>query len=82
MGGTTDMEKKREDLISEKRKKLLQRLVEELSREDTDLYYKPTAEIAFIIKSYIDDKTKLSVEERKLLEPLSQHDIQVVLSLH
>ena len=76
------MEERREDLISEKRKKLLQRLVEELSREHTDFYYKPTTEIAFMLKNYIDDKTKLSVEERKLLEPLSQHDIQVVLSLH
>ena len=76
------MEEKRADLISEKRKKLLQRLVEELSREHVDFYYKPTTEIAFILKSYIDDKTKLSVEERKLLEPLSQQDIQVLLSLH
>ena len=61
------MEEKREDLISEKRKKLLQRLVEELSREHIDFYYKSTAEIAFVLKNYIDDKTKLSVEERKLL---------------
>ena len=76
------MEERREDLISEKRKKLLQRLVEELSRARADFYYKPTTEIAFILKNYIDDKTKLSVEERMLLEPLSQHDIQVVLSLH
>ena len=76
------MEEKRADLISEKRKKLLQRLVEELSREHVDFYYKPTTEIAFMLKNYIDDKTNLSVEERKLLEPLSQYDIQVVLSLH
>ena len=76
------MEDKREDLISEKRKKLLRRLLEELSREHADFYYKPTAEIAFILKNYIDDKTKLSVEEKNLLEPLSEHDIQVVLSLH
>ena len=76
------MEERREDLISEKRKKLLQSLLEELSREHPDFYYKPTTEIAFILKNYVDDKTKLSVEERQLLEPLSQHDIQVVLSLH
>ena len=76
------MEERREDLISEKRRKLLQRIVEELGQEHPDFYYKPTTEIAFILKNYIDDKTKLSVEERKLFEELSQHDIQVLLSLH
>ena len=76
------MEEKREDLVSEQRKKLLHRLVEELSRENVDLYYKPTTEIASVLKNYIDDKTKLSVEERKLLEPLSRYDIQLLLSLH
>jgi len=76
------MHEKDEETTAEKQKKLLQRLVEELSRENADLYYQPTTEIAFILKNHIDDKTKLSAEERKLLEPLSRYDIQLLLSLH
>ena len=71
-----------EELTSTKQKKLLQRLVEELSREDSNFYYQPTSEIAFALKKRIDDKTTLTAEETKLLEPLSRHDIQVILSLH
>ena len=76
------MQEKHEELTSEKQKKLLQQLVERLSQENIDLYYQPTTEIAFVLKNYIDDKTKLTAEERKLLEPLSRYDIQLLLSLH
>ncbi len=76
------MQEKDEETTAEKQKKLLQRLVEELSRENADLYYQPTTEIAFVLKNHIDDRTKLSAEERKLLKPLSRYDIQLLLSLH
>ncbi|MEM9667730.1 MAG: hypothetical protein AAF950_02300 [Pseudomonadota bacterium] len=75
------MEEKRKDLDAEKQKKLLHRLVEELSKSHMDFYYRSTSEVAFLLKSYIDGEAKLSVEEKALLSSLSQKDIQLKLSL-
>ena len=76
------MEEKRKNLESEKQKRLLQRLVGELSHSRQDFYYRSTSEIAFLIKGYISGDANLSVEERGLLAPLSESDIQIRLSLH
>ncbi|MGD1887601.1 MAG: hypothetical protein ACFB01_10870 [Cohaesibacteraceae bacterium] len=73
---------KRKDLDSEKQKKLLQRLVEQLSQTDPDLYYRPTSQIALLLKTYIDGDARLLADERTLLQHLSQRDIEVLLSLH
>jgi hypothetical protein len=81
MWGSTTMSEK-EELTSERQKKLLLRLVEELSLENGDFYYQPTSEIASALKTRIDDKTNLTSEELKLLESLSRNDIQMLLSLH
>lgn len=76
------LEEKRKDLDSEKRKKLLQRLVAELSRSHFDFYYRPTSEIALLLKDYIAKDAKLNQEETALMEGLSHRDIEVLLSLH
>jgi hypothetical protein len=76
------LQDRREDLDSEKRKKLLQRLVSELSREHPDLYYQPASEIARQIRSDIACGTKLNADERALMDRLSQRDIEMLLSLH
>ncbi|MEM7520734.1 MAG: hypothetical protein AAF307_06820 [Pseudomonadota bacterium] len=76
------LEEKRQDLESEKQKKLLQRLVAELSREQPDLYYRSTAEIASQIRTYAAGDAKLINDEKALLKDLSQRDIEVLLSLH
>ncbi|MEM9130022.1 MAG: hypothetical protein AAGA97_09920 [Pseudomonadota bacterium] len=76
------LEEKRKDLDSEKQKKLLQRLVEELSHRDTDFYYRSTSEIAASLKGYIDVDAQLITEEKALLAKLTQRDIEVILSLH
>lgn len=76
------MEEKRQDLDSEKQKKLLERLVSELSREHIDFYYRPTSDIAFAIQKHIKDGAKLTQEEHALLERLEPRDIQILLSLH
>lgn len=76
------LQDKRKDLDSEKQKRLLHRLVEELSAAEPDLYYRPTSEIAAVLKKHIDTDSGLHTEEKKLLEKLTQRDIQVVLSLH
>ncbi|MEM8775090.1 MAG: hypothetical protein AAGF53_08650 [Pseudomonadota bacterium] len=76
------LEEKRKDLDSEKQKRLLQSLVEELSRTEMDFYYRPTSEIAAYLNTYIDEGAKLSVDEKALLQRLTQRDIEVLLSLH
>ncbi|MEM6460365.1 MAG: hypothetical protein AAF724_00450 [Pseudomonadota bacterium] len=73
---------KRKDLDSERQKRLLQRLLGRLSRSETDLYYRPTSEIASRMVDYIDGEAELLVEEKALLKRLSQRDIEVLLSLH
>ncbi|MEM6412708.1 MAG: hypothetical protein AAF683_14370 [Pseudomonadota bacterium] len=76
------MEEKRKDLDAEKQKRLLERLVGELSRSNIDLYYQSTSEVAFLLRKYIDKDAKLSVEEQGLLKPLSEYDIQLRLGLN
>ncbi|MEM7438236.1 MAG: hypothetical protein AAF393_01460 [Pseudomonadota bacterium] len=76
------LHEKRKDLDSEKQKALLRRLVAELSGMDPDFYYRPTAEIAQAIKTYISGSAKLVQEERALLDKLSVRDVEVLLSLH
>ncbi|MEM7058520.1 MAG: hypothetical protein AAF557_13075 [Pseudomonadota bacterium] len=73
---------KKRDLDSEKQKRLLERMIAEVSRSHADLYYQPTAEIARHIRKYIDDTAELNANERELLANLSVHDIRVLLSLH
>ena len=76
------LEDKIVDLVSQKQKKLLERLVGELSKVNPDLYYQPTSQIARQLKQYIDGEAKLYQEERELMEPLGQRDIELLLSLH
>ena len=76
------LQDKRKDLDSEKQKELLRRLLAELSQKEPDFYYRPTNEIAALIKRYVDDGAQLNAEERGLLARLTQRDIQVLLSLH
>lgn len=72
----------RADLDGEKQKRLLTKLLSDLSATDSDLYYKSTNEIAVEIRNYIDDGAKLMAEDKALLDRLSQRDIEVLLSLH
>lgn len=76
------LEEKIADLASQKQKKLLQRLVGELSKSNPELYYQATSEVARALKLHIDGEAKLFQEERELLQVLSQRDIEVLLSHH
>jgi hypothetical protein len=78
----TMLRDKRKDLDAEKQKRLLHRLVAELSHSDPDLYYRSTSEIAFRLKEYIDGEADLSEEEDALLMRLSRRDIEILLSLN
>ena len=76
------LEEKRVDLDAEKQKRLLQRMVNDLTRESADIYYQPTSEIARIIRAQGDAAEGLNADELALLRNLSQRDIEVLLSLH
>lgn len=71
-----------EDLIAEKQRRLLQRLVEELSKSNPELYYQPTSQIARELAQHIAEGTGLIHEERELLQQLDQRGIEMLLSLH
>ena len=76
------MEEKRADLRSERQRKLLQTLVEELGRVHPQFYYLSTIEVARALKSYIAEEAQLTQDDRALLDGLKPDDIQILLGLH
>lgn len=72
----------RKDLDSERQKKLLYRILDDLTRSRPDLYYQSTSEIARQIAETIRTGGRLSADDRALLKKLSQRDIEVLLSLN
>lgn len=76
------LQEKRKDLDGERQKTLLNRLVSQLSRTEHDLYYGSASDVARRLERYIASEAIISVEDRALLKPLSQRDIQVLLSLN
>lgn len=76
------LQEKRKDLDGERQKRLLQKLVGELSRAHPEMYYLPTSEIALQIQAHIARGGGVSAEDRALLQRLSLRDIEVLLSLH
>ena len=76
------MEEKHNDLIHSKQKAIINRIVDEVSASHPSFYYLPTSQIAAEVKCYIQQPGKLSKEEQLLLKPLSQRDIQILLSFH
>ncbi|WP_424927749.1 hypothetical protein [Amaricoccus tamworthensis] len=75
------LQEKKSETDGEKRKVLLQRIMEDLSRESPEFYYQSTSEVARLVHAQIDSG-RLNADERKLLEPLTIRDIEVLLSLH
>lgn len=76
------LQDKRKDLDSERQKRILFRLVNELSQLSPDLYYRSTSEIAACLEKYIRRGAKLSTDDRALMARLGRRDIEVLLSLH
>ncbi len=72
----------RKDLESERQKKLLRRVLEDLTKSRPDLYYQSTSEIARQIAELIRTGGHLSADDRALLQKLSQRDIAIMLSLN
>ena len=47
------LEEKRRDLESERTKRLLMVIVEELSKSELDFYYRSTSDVALLLQSHI-----------------------------
>ena len=76
------LQDKKSETDAEKQKALLRRLVTEVSRESPDLYYQSTSQVARLIRDHIKNGRTLNADERKVMEPLSSRDLEVLLSLH
>ena len=77
------MEEKRKDLEAERQKRVIARIVEELSASSPDFYYQSTSVIAAQIETYVSQGGGgLNQDDRALLKGLSKRDIEIVLSLH
>ena len=76
------MKDERKDLDAERRKKLLQRILSDLTHSRPDLYYQSTSEIARQIAEMIKSGGRLAADDRALLQRLTQRDIEVLLSLN
>lgn len=72
----------RKELDAERRKKLLRRIVDDLTRSRPELYYQSTSEIARQITEVIQSGGRLAADDRALLQKLSQRDIEILLSLN
>ena len=72
----------RKELDAERQKKLLRRIVDDLTNSRPDLYYQSTSEIARQIAELIRSGGQLSADDRALLQKLSQRDIAILLSLN
>jgi len=76
------LQDKKSETDAERQKVLLRRLVSEVSRENPDLYYQPTSQVARLIRDRIAGGRSLNQEERALMQRLSSRDLEVLLSLH
>ncbi|MGB0452915.1 MAG: hypothetical protein ACPGJV_04300 [Bacteriovoracaceae bacterium] len=70
---------RRDELIVEGQKKVLDQVVYELSQQDQSLYYVDSSTIAQIIVEYIEEG-KLNEQDLELVKGLSRKDILVLLS--
>ncbi|MBD64786.1 MAG: hypothetical protein CME62_06240 [Halobacteriovoraceae bacterium] len=68
-----------EELIRDKRKKIIARLVSELARENMDLYYTDSMTVSSLVVEKIAQK-KLPKQDYDLVKDFSARDIQILLS--
>lgn len=76
------MEEKRRDLRSAKQRKILQALIEKLSKQNPDMYYQSTSEVAIQLAQMIEKPAAVSQQDKEILAGLTHTDIQMILSLH
>lgn len=72
-----------EELGVQKRDKVIQRFLSQLTKQHPELYYAPTSQIAREIHKEIQNKLNtLDFEEQVQVKRLSAHDIEVILGFH
>ncbi len=69
----------KEELLSDQKKKVIDKIISELSQSDPQLYYTDSSSVASIVKDYIDDK-KLERGHYEMVKDMSAHDIQMLMS--
>ena len=82
IGANTMLQDKHADLLAEKRRRLLERLIADISRSGYDLYYAPTSEVATYLLNYVKTDANLNADESALLDGITRRDIAIILSLH
>lgn len=75
------LQDKNSELLANKRKALLERLISEVSRSGYDLYYAPSSQVADYLLRYAKNDAKLNADELALLDGLSRRDIGIILSI-
>ncbi|MBO6509612.1 MAG: hypothetical protein JJ866_26180 [Roseibium sp.] len=76
------LQDKKSETDGERQKVLLRRLVNEVSRENPDLYYQSTSQVARTIRDHIAEGRGLNREEQVLMQRLNSRDLEILLSLH
>jgi len=74
-------EEKEKDLLTNKKKEIIQKIVSHLRDSDRELYYAPTIEIAELVVQHIQSE-KLNAKDREIVQELSRDDVQILMSLN
>ena len=71
-----------EELKVDKEKKIVDKIVKQLSKEDPNLYYSDSSIICALVKERIDQKLGMSHNEYLEVKDLTVKDILIRLSYH
>jgi len=66
----------------EKRRKVLTKIIKDLTEDNIDMYYNSTSDTSNLIKDYIEKKKNLSKDELDLVQDMSARDISLLLSIN
>ena len=66
--------------LSEKQRKIVESIVSDIFSENSDLYYASTMDIAHVVIERLEKSENISESDKELMEGLSSHDIQNLLS--
>lgn len=66
-----------------RKRKILDKFIEKLNREDPQMYYATTSEVARAIHLMVKEHTnRLPVEDQLLVKHMSQGEIEMLLGFH
>jgi hypothetical protein len=71
----------KEELLIDQKKKVIDKIILELSKSDPELYYTDSISVAAIVKEYIQDKN-LDRSHYEMVKDMSAHDIQMAMSFN